>query len=97
MKIRIMGIEYDLISNNQSMSDINANGYFHFDSKEVSVNKSLPIPIQKNILIHEITEAIDTHFELGLDHKTITQIGNGFNQVIEDNPYLFINKFKGVK
>lgn len=97
MKIRLQGIDYDLVSNDKSMGDINANGYFHFDSKEVSIKNSLPLDIQKSILIHELMESIDTHFELNLNHEVITQIASGFHQVIEDNPHLFTNKFKGVK
>ena len=96
-KLRMMGIDYVLVYNKQTIEDLNVFGYFCAKSNVISLDKDLGLGTQKEILIHEILEGLNYHLELNLEHNVINSLGSGLNQVIEDNPKIFKNVFKGIK
>lgn len=97
MKVRICGIDHKVESNQQRLEDLGTIGYYDQRKALIGIDINSPKHIQKEVLIHEILESINAQLELELDHPKITAISASFNQVIEDNPHLFKNKFKGIE
>jgi len=65
------------------------NGWF----KEIRVNNDSgkPESTQAEVFMHEIFEAINDVFDLGLDHKTITLLSELVFQTIRRNKLDFVN------
>jgi hypothetical protein len=103
MKVRIMGVDCPIKYDDKQLEAMTAmqgglllGAYSGLDDL-ILLNSNTPIAVQKDTLLHEIIEAGNAKLELDLEHDTIQALGSFFNQVIEDNPHLFTNRFKGVK
>lgn len=97
MKVRIQGVEHKLECKPRRLADLNTIGYYTSVDAIIGIDNIPPLPVQKEVLWHEVIEALSHVMELDLEHNKITSLSTGINQVVEDNPHLFTNKFKGVK
>lgn len=55
----------------------------------ISIDPQYPAQMQDSTLLHEVIEAINIMFELGLRHKQIMTLEAGLYQVLKDNKLHF--------
>lgn len=58
-------------------------GEYEFQTLEIRINKSLCDSAQKETFFHEVMEASNHIYELGLPHRTIQILGAAIAQVIK--------------
>ena len=54
--------------------------------KEMHLDETRPEDVTQETFVHEVIEAINRHYEVGLEHKQITVLGMALSQVIRDLP-----------
>ena len=56
---------------------------------KIWIDKNQTISRQESCLLHEIIEMLNYEFQLGLEHKVISQLDSGLYQVLKDNKLNF--------
>ena len=88
--IRIQGHDYKVIYD-RSIGPREGRGGCHYGADcEITINPDNADSQQREILIHELFEAIESTFNLQLDHNIIQTFGAAFHQIIADNPHVFV-------
>jgi len=93
LKLRIADKYYDLILVPERSKDDGVNNSAScsqwYQKIRISVNDRMADGIMGD-LWHEVTEAINNEYNLGLNHQTITTIGSAIHQVLRDNPNILL-------
>jgi hypothetical protein len=88
LKINIAGIEYTIIKTKDYSRDYSYNGTFCGNSAEIKIEKDLKLDQTKSVLLHEILEAINFHYELGLEHNKISILESAIFGILQENKNL---------
>jgi hypothetical protein len=88
-KLKVGGLELHI----EQVSGLAANrdrfGEFSAMEQRVSIDISLPQGKKEETLMHEIIEALNSYYELELEHDKITTLGFALYQVLKDNKLHF--------
>jgi len=79
-QIWILGHGYKIVE-----KDMDLLGQFDHEKLQISLRENMTKSIKEATLIHEIIEALNYHFELGLEHNKIMSLESGLFQVLNDN------------
>ena len=60
-------------------------GQHDFFRQEILLDADLPDRAKQSSLVHEIIEAINYNYELGLEHNKITTLETALYQILSDN------------
>ena len=84
LSIRINSPNHDLINSGLL-------GHYLPANLEIGIRDDLPLQLQGNVLVHEVTHAIANVYceGLRLDEAQVAGIAQGFYQVLCDNPDIF--------
>lgn len=69
--------------------DIDVLGRSHGGILRIQLEQTLPDSMKGSVLLHEIIEQINYHYEIGLEHKQITLLESTLYQVLKDNNLKF--------
>lgn len=87
-KLKIGGYDIEvIIENNRTKergTDFYGSAVCHHN--KIFLDGSVHKQIQESTLLHEIIEIINFHYQLKLEHRTITLLETSLYQVLEDNP-----------
>jgi hypothetical protein len=103
MKIRVMGTDCNIKQDTNRLDDMGALsegfllGAYLPHENTILLRDNSPADLLKDILWHEVLECGNHKLEWNLEHSTLSSIASFIDHVVEDNPHLFKNKFKGVK
>lgn len=86
-KIRILGFDYTISVEKNTEAVEGRMGLTDFERQIIYINEELTPEMQVSTLLHEILEALNFHFELGLKHKQISCIEAGFFSTLSDNDW----------
>lgn len=90
-KLKIIGRDYKVKFDPRLVMDDGSAALGHHKGaiNAIIINSSYPAEIQSMTLLHEIIEAINHNFELGLEHNQICTLEEGLYQVLKDNNLCF--------
>jgi len=85
--LKIAGYEYSVVYEVHRSRDRGSNNPASCNSKAqtIWIDTDQHRESQESSLIHEVLEALDYHYELGLSHQTIATLETGLYQVLRDN------------
>lgn len=86
-KIKVAGYNMEVVMINDRTSDHGDSSPATFNSRrgKIWIDKAQSREQQESSLIHEILEALDYHYELKLEHRTISILETALYQVLKDN------------
>ena len=85
-KIKILTHDYQVnIQDDYIIESDGETGKCNNYTNTITIAGGLAESSQKEILLHEILEALNYRLELGLEHRTICVLGETLNQVLSDN------------
>jgi hypothetical protein len=95
-KIKVFGHPYTLYCNDGVSEEAERLGLFeakvmgwHSGADGIiKVDNSFGLTRTKEVLLHELLEAINDQFELNLPHSSIQTIAAGYQQLLSDNKVL---------
>lgn len=87
-KLKIAGYEYSVEFSEDLARDKDLFGDFNGRMQRIRIEKSLTKERQFGVLLHEIIEAIDYHYQLELEHNKIKAFETALYQVLKDNDML---------
>jgi hypothetical protein len=81
------GLLIEVNSPNMDLINNGLLGHYLSANLEIGIRDDLPLQLQGNVLVHEITHAIANVYceGLGLDEAQVSGIAQGFYQVLTDN------------
>ena len=81
------GLLIEVNSPNHDLINNGLLGHYLAANLEIGIRNDLPLQLQGNVLIHEVTHAIANVYceGLGLDEAQVSGIAQGFYQVLTDN------------
>ena len=81
------GLVVEVNSPNHDLINNGLLGHYLPANLEIGIRDDLPLQLQGNVLVHEITHAIANVYceGLGLDEAQVAGIAQGFYQVLTDN------------
>ena len=81
------GLLIEVNSPNHDLINNGLLGHYLSANLEIGIRDDLPLQLQGNVLVHEITHAIANVYceGLGLDEAQVSGIAQGFYQVLTDN------------
>lgn len=88
-KVKIGGYEYDIEVMEAVSHWGGKQGCQDGNSLEIKIASNMPEPMQHSVLIHEMIEAINYHYDLKLKHEKIMLLEAALYQIIVDNPEMF--------
>ena len=98
MKLKIGWKKYTIIKKKKpKMGKELVNGSIDSDALEIQIEKSLPIEVQQQVLIHEVIHGIFNHAgkqEWFKNEELVDCISNGIMQVIYDNETNIFEKIR---
>ena len=85
--IIVGGLVIEVNSPNHDLINNGLLGHYLPANLEIGVRDDLPVQLQGNVLVHEVTHAIANVYceGLGLDEAQVAGIAQGFYQVLTDN------------
>lgn len=84
--IKILGHVYNIVIQNDYIVESDGDtGKCNNYNNTIYIAGELPDSAQRDVLLHEIIEAINYRLELKLEHHQICALGEVLNQVISDN------------
>ena len=84
-KLKILGHEYKV----EHISGLGGDcGVMSTAALTIGIDKGLQVSRRREVLLHEILEALNYHLELNLEHPVINQLSEGLYQVLADNKLL---------
>lgn len=89
-EIKIAGYKIKIIEDDKILPNNSRIGEYSPYEQIIRIAPSLTDQQKNETLIHEIIEAINDIYELGLDHdEQLCKLSVAFHQIIVDNPELF--------
>jgi len=90
-KLKIIGKTYDVQMDATVVTDDGyaCSGRHRGALSIIQINPAYPQQTQDSTLLHEILEAINNNFEMGLEHKQITTLEEALYQILKDNKLHF--------
>jgi len=88
-KIKIGGHYFEVIKSKELMTESGRHGDCIFNTNKIEINDNAKPDIMGAVLLHEILEALDYMYELGLEHNKIKTLEVGLYQVLKDNKFKF--------
>ncbi len=85
MKLKILCHEYDVTLDPSLLEECNDYGLMYAADTTVRIESSLSESVTKEVIMHEILEAVNFHLELGLKHRQLTAVATAMLQVMQDN------------
>jgi|LUML01.1.fsa_nt_gb hypothetical protein len=81
------GLQIEVNSPNHDLINNGLLGHYLPACLEIGIRDDLPLQLQGNVLVHEVTHAIANVYceGLGLDESQVSGIAQGFHQVLVDN------------
>ena len=81
------GLQIEVNSPNHDLINNGLLGNYLPACLEIGIRDDLPLQLQGNVLVHEVTHAIANVYceGLGLDESQVSGIAQGFHQVLVDN------------
>ena len=81
------GLQIEVNSPNHDLINNGLLGHYLPACLEIGIRDDLPLQLQGNVLVHEVTHAIANVYceGLGLDESQVSGIAQGFYQVLTDN------------
>lgn len=87
-KIRISGHVYSVVVDKELEANDRTSAQVHLTKHIISVCPYQAESSKAEGVLHEIVEALNSQFELKLEHPKITTLSQGLFQVLVDNPKL---------
>jgi hypothetical protein len=93
-KLRIAGYDYEVILDEDRNKDhgVSARGSCNAFYQKIWLDGSQPFEGLKTTLLHEILEAVNDHYEMGLNHHTICSLETVLYQVLKENRLVFFEE-----
>jgi len=87
-KIKFLGHEYSVEQVCSNQLD-GANGESWYKLCKIRIDKDIPQTRKESVLLHEIVECIDAHFDLKLNHTAIECLEEALYLVLKENKLHF--------
>ena len=87
-KITVGGITLDVVYE-RIAADRDNFGEISFMKQTITLDPDIKLDKQEDTLVHEILEAINGYYSIGLDHDKLIVMGRVLYQVLKDNNIRF--------
>ena len=85
-KIKILGHEYTVTQKENFIAETGGNtGQCNNYTNTITIAQEISESGKREVLTHEIIEALNYRLELNLEHHKICALGEALNQVLSDN------------
>ena len=89
-EIKIAGYIIKVIEDNKILPNSSRIGEYSPFEQTIKIDPNLTEQQKNETFIHEVIEAVNDIYELGLDHdEQLCKLSVAFHQIIVDNPDLF--------
>lgn len=88
-KIKIGGFTIDVINVKDLMSNREELGNYHPKYQQIQLDAEAIHQQKEETLLHETIEAINSIYNIDLEHSKLTLLATVLHQVIKDNPEIF--------
>lgn len=87
---KILGFMYRIVFKKDPTTDdgIPCQGTCDPNNLTIELDPNYPAVIQREVMLHEVIEALNAHLEWELPHCVIQQLGVHLSQVIHDNKWI---------
>ena len=86
--LKIAGLEYEVILADNLIIERGNTGECNTLKQTISLERANRPDKQKEVLLHEILEAINGHYNIGMDHHQLSLVSVAINAVLVDNEHL---------
>ncbi len=83
-KVKIGGLIFD-VNYDSIAADRDVFGEISFMQQKITIDSGIKPDKQEETLIHEIVEAINSSYAIGLEHDKLTVLAYALHQVLKDN------------
>ena len=73
---------------NPKNSSQDIDGLYKHDSSQIVIKSTLSAEEKTRVLLHEITHALDTAFDIGLNETRVEKLAQAYATLFKDNPQL---------
>mgnify|MGYP001568729668 CR=1 FL=1 len=86
--VRVQGKKFDITYLKGNVMPDEALGLTKYMDLTIFVQSNLPVPLEQEVVFHEITHAIEKSLDLDLTEHQVEVLACGWVQVLRDNPAL---------
>jgi len=88
-RIKVGGVPFEIILRNGTNGESTSYGSCNAGAQKIWVSEAVGKQQQETTLVHEVLEAINTLYELNLEHTQISCLETALYAFIVDNPEVF--------
>lgn len=86
--VRVLGKPITVRYHDEGVLQFENNGLFCHDDLTIDIKNKLPLPLEQEVVLHELLHAISDSMNVELTEHQVTAVAAGIVQVLRDNKSL---------